>query len=116
MELEKKRKFEHEKGKIKTHADPGIRMSRRSMMGNREDYFQLVRNIIVKKEIDFEHPALQYNSFPTSVRADTKLVKIHYLFQMLGNHWIFVRGEKEHLLGFISKKNLLNLRYSITNF
>lgn len=88
-------------------------MSKKSLYGNPELYFQFFRQIIYKKEIRLEHPSLHFNSFPTSARTDTKLVKIHYLFQMLGVSWIFVRGEREHLKGFVTKQNFLNLRYSL---
>lgn len=89
------------------------KMSKRSVAGNPESYFQFFRQIIYKKCIKIEHPALQFNSFPTSVRMDTKLVKVHYLFEMLGTSWIFVRGEKEVLKGHITKQAFLNLRYSL---
>lgn len=88
-------------------------MSKRSLAGNPESYFQFFRQIIFKKSIRLEHPSLQYNSFPISVRMDTKLVKVHYLFEMLGTSWIFVRGEKEYLKGHITKQAFLNLRYSL---
>jgi hypothetical protein len=92
---------------------PGRKVSKRSLAGNPESYFQFFRQIIFKKEVRLEHPALQLNSFPISVRLDTKLVKVHYLFEMLGTSWIFVRGEKEHLKGHITKQAFLNLRYSL---
>jgi len=86
-------------------------LSRKSLPGSPEIYFQFFRQIIYNKEVRLDHPSLEYNSFPTSVRLDTKLVKVHCLFQMLGTSWIFVRGDKEHLKGFITKQNFLNLRY-----
>lgn len=111
-ESEKKRKFDREKTNAQSNF-PGRKVSKRSLAGNPESYFQFFRQIVFKKEVRFDHPTLAYNSFPVSVRMDTKLVKIHYLFEMLGTSWIFVRGEKEHLKGQITKQAFLNLRYSL---
>jgi Voltage gated chloride channel len=92
----------------------GRRLSRKSMKGNDDRYFQFFRQVMFRKEVRFDHPVLQYNSYPTNVRSDTRLIKIHYLFQMLGTSWIYVRGENEHLRGVITKQNFLSLRYKLS--
>lgn len=112
VESEKKRKLDRER-RLNNSNIPGRKVSKRSLAGNPESYFQFFRQIVFKKEVILDHPALLYNSFPVSVRMDTKLVKVHYLFEMLGTSWIFVRGEKEHLKGQITKQCFLNLRYSL---
>jgi len=110
QESEKKKRYDREHKGV---SNTGMRLSKRSLRGNPEEVFQYFRQVIFKKQIDLSHPALRCNSFPTTVRVDTKLVKVHYIFQMLGTSWIFVRGEKEHLKGYISKQAFLNLRYSL---
>ncbi len=89
------------------------KVGRASISNNQEMYFQFFKNVLYNKQVDFNNALLHFNSFPTSVRVDTKLIKVHYLFQMLGTNWIFVRGEREHLRGFIPKRKFLNLRYAL---
>lgn len=99
---------------IRRAENRGRKMSRKSVKGNDDRYFQFFRQVIFRKEVRFDHPIMQYNSYPTNVRADTKLIKIHYLFQMLGTSWIFVRGDNEHVRGVITKQNFLSLRYKLS--
>ena len=99
---------------VRRAENKGRKMSRKSMKGNDDRYFQFFRQVIFRKEVRFDHVMLQYNSYPTNVRADTKLIKIHYLFQMLGTSWIFVRGENEHVRGIITKQAFLSLRYKLS--
>ena len=56
------------------------RMSKKSMAGNPENYFQFLKEILSMTHLDTENPILAFNSFPTTVESSTKVVKCHYLF------------------------------------
>jgi len=53
-------------------------------------YFQFFKQIIRKTKIDFDNRRLKLNNMPITVVIKAKLVKIHYLFQMLGVSLIYV--------------------------
>lgn len=89
------------------------RMSKKSMQGNPENYFQFFKHVMTRTKLDKKNTTLRYNSFPTSVEWCTKVSKIHYLFQMLGVSVIYVRGEEGLLSGEITKENFLNYRYQV---
>lgn len=77
-----------------------------------KDEYYLFLNLILKQmQVDWECPVLKYNSYPICVDVDTKLVKIHYLFQMLGIGAVFVCDMGSYI-GKFSLPDFLNLRYS----
>jgi hypothetical protein len=49
---------------------------------------------------------------PVVVNINAKLVKMHYLFQMLGVTVIYVINYNGDLVGEVSKEKFLNLRHS----
>jgi len=67
--------------------------------------------VLCRMTTDWENPILRYNTYPIVVDETTKLVKVHFLFQMLGIGQVFV-GDRGKLQGKLTITNFLNLRYT----
>jgi len=78
---------------------------------NGSEYYLFADLILSRMTADWENPTVKFNSYPICVDANTKLVKVHFLFQMLGTGAIFIakRGKFE---GKLTLSNFLNLRYT----
>ena len=89
---------------------------KRSVSSNPNHYFQFFKQIIRKTDIDYNERILKFNTMPIIVNINAKLVKIHYLFQMLGVSVIYVINFDGQLVGEITKEKFLNLRYSTPTY
>lgn len=80
-----------------------------------DEYYLFTHLVLSKMHVDWENPILKFNSYPITVDGSTKLVKVHFLFQMLGVGAIFIanRGKYE---GKITLDSFLNLRYSAQKY
>ena len=70
-----------------------------------------LKNVLSVLPVDYSVPKLKFNRFPASVNMKSKLVHVHYLFQMLGVGVIFVVDDSNILYGKISREDFINLRY-----
>lgn len=70
-----------------------------------------LKNVLSVLPVDYDVPRLKFNRFPASVNMKSKLVHVHYLFQMLGVGVIFVVDDSNILYGKISREDFINLRY-----
>jgi len=70
-----------------------------------------LKSILKTLPIDWTVPKLKYTNHPASVHLDTKTVRIHYLFQMLGVSVIFIVTDNSRLYGKITREEFINLRY-----
>ena len=71
--------------------------------------------VFSRMTVDWENPIIRYNTYPIVVDEQTKLVKIHFLFQMLGIGQVFV-ADRGQLQGKLSLESFLNLRYTEQTF
>lgn len=76
----------------------------------KDEYYLFIRQFLSTLEVDYDHPALRFNSYPICTDKSCKLVKIHYLFQMLGVDAMFV-ADRGKLLGRMKLETLLNFKY-----
>lgn len=83
--------------------------------GNGNEYYLFADLILSRMGADWENPTIKFNSYPICVDAATKLVKVHFLFQMLGCRAIYIanRGKFE---GVITLEQFLNLRYTAQTY
>lgn len=61
--------------------------------------------------VDWNVEKLKFNPSPTSVHMNVKLMKVHYMFQMLGVGTIFVVDSSNNLIGKLTRESFLNLRH-----
>ena len=80
-----------------------------------DEYYLFTKLVLYKMKIEWKHPIVRFNSYPICVDAGTKLIKVHYLFQMLGVKTIFVM-KKGAIIGKIMLDKFLNLRYTQQTF
>lgn len=73
---------------------------------------QFLVQILNSLHVNWSLSKLHFNHFPATVDQHTKLVKVHFLFQMLGVGVIFVVNYSNQLLGKITREKFLNLRYA----
>lgn len=78
---------------------------------NGNEYYLFADLILSRMAADWENPTIKFNSYPIRVDADTKLVKLHFLFQMLGVGAIYV-DKRGKYVGKITLEAFLNLRYT----
>lgn len=76
-----------------------------------DEYYLFTKLVLHKMKVEWRHPIVRFNSHPICVDADTKLVKVHYLFQMLGVNLIFVT-KRGKITGKVLLEKFLNLRYT----
>ena len=88
-----------------------IKMTRESKMNNPTSKMQFLKSVLVFMKIDWENTKLKFHRFPASVNIETRLLQVHYLFQMLGAGVIFVVNDSNELYGKISREEFINLRY-----
>ena len=72
---------------------------------------KFLKNVLSVLPVDWNVHKLKFNRFPASVNLNSKLVQVHYLFQMLGVGVIFVVDDSNILYGKISREDFINLRY-----
>jgi len=86
----------------------GIQESQIQVM---DEYYCFVKMVVSKMVPDWNNPVIKFNSYPICVDKSTKIIKVHFLFQMLGISAIFVcnRGKFE---GKLNLEKFLNLRYT----
>ena len=75
------------------------------------DYMRFLVEILCTLPMDWNLSKLKFNTFPATVDTETKLVKVHFLFQMLGVGVIFVVNHSNQLKGTITREQFLNFRY-----
>jgi hypothetical protein len=82
-----------------------------SAITNMDEYYCFVKLVLSKMTPDWNNPIIKFNSYPICVDKSTKLIKVHFLFQMLGIGAVYVanRGKFE---GKLSLEKFLNLRYT----
>ena len=71
--------------------------------------------VLSRMTADWENPILKYNTYPIVVDETTKVVKVHFLFQMLRVSQVFV-ADRGRLQGKLTLTNFLNLRYTQQTF
>ena len=75
-----------------------------------ENRRQLVTELLSSIPIDFKDSKLSIEHFPVIVSESTKLIKVHYLFLMLGVDIIWVQSSKAVLMGKITKDDFLTFK------
>ena len=78
--------------------------------GRKNDIYLFVRKFLAEIDLDYKNKALIFNSYPICVDTTAKLVKVHYLFQMLGVEKLFVT-ERGKLIGKMRLETFLNFKY-----
>jgi len=78
---------------------------------HKSTYFTFFKRVLSNEILDLKDKTLQYNSFPTCVDWNTKLIKIHYIFMMMGVSIIFVKNAENKVIGKIKKTDLVSLRF-----
>lgn len=97
FELVKKRKAEKDGGDVSNiQAD---------------EYYLFTKFVLARMTTDWENTVLKFNSYPICVDENTKLVKVHFLFQMLGVRAVYIAKRGEYI-GVITLEKFLNLRYT----
>lgn len=86
-------------------------MEKLSKKNQNKKLHDFLKNVLSVLPIDWDIPKLKFNKFPASVNTDSRLVQVHYLFQMLGVGVIFVVNDSNELHGKISREDFINLRY-----
>lgn len=76
-----------------------------------ESKFHFLKSILVFMKVDWDSTKLKFHRFPASVNIETKLLQVHYLFQMLGIGVVFVVNDSNELYGKITIEEFINLRY-----
>ena len=69
-----------------------------------------INQFLRRMAIDFDDSVIRKNTYPILVDSSAKLVKCHYLFQMLGIDTLFVT-DRGRLAGQFSLVNFLNMKY-----
>lgn len=90
---------------------PGLKEALKLGGRNNKNYMQFFVEILSSQPMDWTTEKLKFNNFPALVENNTKLVKVHYMFQMLGVGVIFVVDQSSQLIGKITREQFLNLRY-----
>ena len=85
-----------------------------SKIEHKDEYYLFLRQFFLSIDVDWEHPVINFNSYPIIVDTSAKLVKVHYLFQMLGIGSLFV-SKKGKLIGRLTMEKFLNLRNEEAN-
>lgn len=76
----------------------------------KDEYYLFLRQFLVTMHVDWEHPEIKFNSYPICVDKSAKLIKVHYLFQMLGVDSMFV-ADRGKLIGRLKIETFLNYKY-----
>ena len=90
--------------------DEVVQKKKESQIKVLDEYFLFLRQFMVALDVDWQHPEIMFNSYPISVDESAKLIKIHYLFQMLGVDSMFVSRQGE-LTGRLKLESFLNIKY-----
>merc|ERR1711963_766502 len=77
----------------------------------KNEYYTFTKVVLNKMCPDWENPAIKFNSLPICVDEKTKLIKAHFLFQMLGVHAVYV-AKRGRYQGKLTLDKFLNLRYT----
>jgi len=80
-----------------------------------DEYFLFTYLVLSRMHVDWENPILKFNSYPICVDGSTKLVKVHFLFQMLGVGAIYI-ADRGKYQGKITLEGFLNLRYTAQKY
>jgi len=80
-----------------------------------DEYFLFAYLVLARMHVDWENPILKFNSYPICVDGATKLVKVHFLFQMLGVGAIYI-ADRGKYQGKITLEAFLNLRYTAQKY
>ena len=76
-----------------------------------DEYYLFIKLVLSKMKVDWPNHIVKWNSHPICVDNHTKLMKVHFLFQMLGCQSIFIT-QRGVLKGNLSLMKFLNLRYT----
>ena len=71
---------------------------------------KLITELLSNVPIDFDDEKLNVERFPVVVSEHTKLIKVHFLFLMLGVDIIWVQSAQAVLTGKITKEGFLNFK------
>jgi len=75
------------------------------------EYYAFCKVVLNKMIPDWDNPCIKFNSLPICVDAKTKIIKVHFLFQMLGVHSVYI-AERGRFRGKLTLEKFLNLRYT----
>jgi len=82
-----------------------------SAIAQADEYYLFVKLVLSKMSPDWNNPVIKFNSYPICVDKSTKLIKVHFLFQMLGVGAVYV-ADRGRFEGKLSLEKFLNLRYT----
>lgn len=76
-----------------------------------DEYYLFIKLIFSKMKVDWQNHLVKWNSHPILVDRNTKIIKLHFLFQMLGIQSILI-AERGKYKGRLTLMKFLNLRYT----